>query len=205
MNQNKIIRISSDHFPLIYLQEISPLDASDVYVKWLNDPEVNQYLEIRFDQQNLESISTFIANMIANENEHLFTVRLKKNDKHIGNIKIGAINNHHNVGGVSLFIGDKKYWGKGISSQAIQLISRYSFEKLGLRKLSAGAYEPNIGCIKSFLNSGYIYDGILAGHYTFNNQPCDLVHVCLFSHQKDKLPDISVTLHHDHIQQSLHK
>ncbi|MEY8213728.1 MAG: hypothetical protein RPR97_04495 [Colwellia sp.] len=44
----------------------------------------------------------------------------KKNDEHIGNIKIGAIKNNHRVGSVSLFIGDKKSWGQGLASQAIQ-------------------------------------------------------------------------------------
>ncbi|MEY8214576.1 MAG: GNAT family protein [Colwellia sp.] len=193
MTKEEIIHISSEHIPLIYLQTINKHDANEKYVHWLNDPQVNQYLETRFYPQNLHTVLDFIHTTTANPNEHLFTIRLKGNDQHIGNIKIGGINKCHNIGSVSLFIGDKNEWGKGISSQAIQLISRYSFEQLGLRKLFAGAYKPNISCIKAFLSSGYILDGILADHYTFNNQPCDLVHVCIFSHQKNKLPEISVT------------
>lgn len=187
----KII-ISSEQAPLIYLQAICEHDASDEYVQWLNDPLVNQYLETRFASQNLEAVIDFIRNTMANPNEHLFAIKLKDNNQHVGNIKIGAINKSHNIGDVSLFIGDKSAWGKGIASQAIQLISRYSFDKLKLRKLCAGAYKANIASTKAFLNSGYMHDGVLTDHYTFNNQPCDLVQVCLFDHQINKLPTILI-------------
>ncbi|MFT7005696.1 MAG: ribosomal-protein-alanine N-acetyltransferase [Colwellia sp.] len=200
MTKDEIIQISSDQLPLIYLQTINKKDANDEYVQWLNDPQVNQYLETRFYQQDLQSVSAFIANIIATPNEHLFTIRLKKTNKHIGNIKVGTINNHHSIGDISLFIGDKCSWGQGIAKQAIQLISRYSFEQLGLRKLCASAYIANIGSTKAFLNSGYINDGVLADHYTLDDQPCDLVKVCIFSHQINELPEISVTLHHCHTQ-----
>ncbi|MFQ3190182.1 MAG: ribosomal-protein-alanine N-acetyltransferase [Paraglaciecola sp.] len=196
MTDIKKTEISSKQVPLVYLQAICEQDTSDEYVQWLNDPLVNQYLETRFYSQNLQTVLDFIRTTTANPNEHLFAIRLKDNNQHVGNIKIGGINERHNIADVSLFIGDKNSWGKGIASQAIQLISRYSFEQLGLRKLCAGAYKPNIGSTKAFLNSGYSHDAVLTNHFTFNNQPCDLVQVCLFSHQKDKLPDILVTLHH---------
>ena len=193
MTQDNVIRISSDRLPLVYLQSINEDDISEEYVQWLNDPQVNQYLETRFYQQDLQSISAFIANMMANENEHLFTIRLKTNDKHIGNIKVGAINHHHQVGDISLFIGDKDSWGQGIASQAIQLISHYSFEKLYLRKLCAGAYKPNIASTKAFLAAGYHHDGVRVEHYTLCGQPCDLVQVALFSQKRSQLVKIIIT------------
>lgn len=187
------MKIISAQLPTIYLQSISEQDASEQYVNWLNDPLVNQYLETRFDQQNVSKVSTFIRDVIANPNEHLFTIRLKSNNQHIGNIKIGAINNHHNIGEVSLFLGDKNYWGKGIAKQAIQLISRYSIETLKLRKLSAGAYRPNKGSTIAFINSGYIEDAILTEHFLLNGQPCDLVKVCFLENQLNQLPLITIS------------
>ncbi|PCH97324.1 MAG: GNAT family N-acetyltransferase [Gammaproteobacteria bacterium] len=189
----KQIIITSEQIPSVYLQSINESDTSETYVQWLNDPLINQYLETRFYQQNFQTVLEFIRNIMANPHEHLFTIRLKKNDRHIGNIKVGAINVHHNIGEVSLFIGDKNAWGKGIASQAIQLISRYSLEQLQLRKLCAGAYKTNIGSTKAFLNSGYQHDGELVDHYTSNGQPINLVQVCLFEYQLNLLPAIDIT------------
>jgi RimJ/RimL family protein N-acetyltransferase len=187
------MNITSRQLPTIYLQSISEQDASEQYVNWLNDPLVNQYLETRFQDQNLSTVINFIRDVIVNPNEHLFTIRLKGNDRHIGNIKIGSINNIHSVGEVSLFIGDKDSWGKGIAKQAIQLISRYSIETLKLRKLSAGAYRPNKGSTFAFINSGYIEDCILTDHHIFNGKPCDLIKVCLFEQQLSLLPKIIIS------------
>jgi len=186
------MKIVSAQLPTIYLQSISEQDASEQYVSWLNDPLVNQYLETRFHDQNLSTVISFISDVIANPNEHLFTIRLKSNNQHIGNIKVGLINNIHNVGDISLFIGDKSHWGKGIAKQAIQLISRYSIEVLNLRKLSAGAYLPNKGSTVAFIKSGYIEDCRLTEHYLINGLPCDLVKVCFFDKQLNQLPQITI-------------
>ena len=169
----------------IYLLKIRAEDVSSRYVDWLNDPEINQYLETRFKQQTLESVHDFVSNIIANDNEHLYTIRTSADDIHIGNIKVGGINPLHGVGHVSLFIGDKGSWGKGYASEAIRLISEYAFNILKLRKLSAGAYQPNIASTKAFINVGYQYDGTLKSHYLLQGKPCDLVQVCLFSSQID--------------------
>jgi len=192
MSDIKLKRISSQSIPSIYLQAIDQTDANETYVQWLNDPLINQYLETRFHLQNLENVLTFINDMIAAPNEHLFTIRLTGTDQHIGNIKVGGIKPEHGIGDVSLFIGEKNAWGKGIACQAIKLISRYSFEQLNLRKLCAGAYKPNVASTKAFLNAGYQEDGVLTKHYTLNNQPCDLVQVCLFEHELNVLPKISI-------------
>lgn len=192
MKNNKKTTVISEELPLIYLQSIEEDDVSDEYVKWLNDPIINQYLETRHSTQDLQSILAYVLHIQADPNEHLFTIRLKENNKHVGNIKVGNINTHYNIAEISLFIGDKTVWGKGIATQAIQLISSFSIKKLKLRKLSAGAYEQNVASTKAFLNAGYTRDGVLRDHYIFKNQPCDLVQVCFFQEQVDQLPIIKI-------------
>ncbi len=188
----KKIKLISNQVPDVYLQSICEGDASDKYVQWLNDSDVNQYLETRFKQQTLESITKFIHQIISNPREHLFTIRLKSNNQHIGNIKVGSIKSEHKTAEISLFIGDKNYWRKGIATQAIQLISKYSIEYLYLRKLSAGAYAQNKASTQAFMNVGYIPDAVLTEHCIFNDIPCDLVQVCFLNNQLTKLPEIEV-------------
>ena len=182
MATSTLLKLTHDESPEIYLQEISLLDANDNYVNWLNDSHVNQYLETRHSVQSLSSIREFIEATIANPNEHLFTIRLSASNKHIGNIKLGYINHHHKTADISLFIGDKNSWGKGYASQAIKIISHYGLETLHLRKLCAGAYEPNIASTKAFLKAGYQLDGVLSNHFIFDGTPCDRVQVCLFNY-----------------------
>ena len=176
------VKIYNHEKSSIYLQSISVNDVSNNYVDWLNDPLVNQYLETRFSHQSIETVTSFVKSTLNNPNEYLFTIRTK--DKcHIGNIKIGAINEHHGTGEVSLFIGDKNSWGKGYATLAIELISYFAFFTLKLRKLSAGAYQTNIASTQAFIKSGYKMDGVKKAHYRSHGEIVDGVLVCLFSNE----------------------
>lgn len=147
----------------LYLERLTPAHLSDKYVDWLNDPEVNQYLETRFVKQTPEMVLDFLKSKENSETEYLFGIFLKDSADHIGNIKVGPINTYHGYAPVSLFIGDKSTWGKGYATDAIELITNYSFEHLGLHKLEAGCYEENIGSKKAFEKVGYVVEGIIKG------------------------------------------
>lgn len=145
----------------ITLRPVTEADVGPRYVAWLNDPEVSQYLETRFSDQNLESVRAFVLSKIGSEREHLFAICLK-DGRHIGNIKLGPVNPHHKNGDVSLFIGEKDCWGKGYAAEAIGLITRWGFRERGLEKLNAGCYEANEGSAKAFEKNGYKREGFLA-------------------------------------------
>ncbi|GLX77636.1 N-acetyltransferase [Thalassotalea insulae] len=182
-----MIKIIDKQISEIYLQEITLDDISSTYVDWLNDSSINQFLETRFQKQDITSITQFVTNIINSDKEFLFTIRLKKTGHHIGNIKIGPIYFHHGIGDVSLFIGDKNFWGLGFANKAIKLISQYAFEQLKLRKLMAYSYKSNIASIKAFLKAGYLQEGVRKLHYIDNNGiPNDLIELCYFNSQYDK-------------------
>ena len=127
------IRINGDR---IYLRKVELNDVNQVYVSWLNDPEVNKYLETRFDVQTMESVHNYVEKMAVNKDELFFAICLIENDKHIGNIKLGPINSEHKFAEISLLIGDKNEWGKGIATEAIYTLTNYSFDILKLHKLT---------------------------------------------------------------------
>ena len=139
----------------ICLRCIEETDCTDEYLRWLEDPEVNQYLETRWSEQSMDSIKSFVRQIRESEDSILFAIIEKETKKHIGNIKIGPINKNHQFAMISYFIGNREYWGKGIASEAIGLVTRFGFENLGLHKLLAGYYASNIGSGKALENNGY--------------------------------------------------
>ena len=44
----------------LLLRDIKVEDITDEYVNWLNDPEVNRFLEIRFQRHTRETVTRFI-------------------------------------------------------------------------------------------------------------------------------------------------
>ena len=78
----------------IYLRRLTEDDATEDYVRWMNDPEINQYLESRFYTHTIESTKAFIRS-VTNDNNFQFGIFVKETGQHIGNIKIGSINHYH--------------------------------------------------------------------------------------------------------------
>jgi len=159
----------------LYLRTLTRSDCSDRYVAWLNDPQVNRYLETRFAVQDLKAIAAFVDAANSRSNEYLFGIFLRAGDDHVGNLKIGPVNPHHRLGDISLFIGEPRCWGKGYATEAIIAASRYAFDSLAVRKLSAGIYAPNTASHRAFLKAGYREDARRPGHYLLDGKPCDIL------------------------------
>ena len=158
----------------IFLRRLTEEDATEEYVRWMNDPDINQYLESRFYTQTIESTKAFIRS-VTNDNNYQFGIFVKDTEKHIGNIKIGGINLYHKFADIGFLIGEKDYWGKGIASEAVKLATDYAFNSLKLHKLYGGAYAPNIGSIKAFLKNGYLEEGRQISQYFCNGKYVDVI------------------------------
>lgn len=143
----------------IAIRPIALTDVSERYVAWLEDPEINQFLETRWSKQSLDSVREFVAGMVENESSYLFAIVRREDGVHIGNIKSGPILTHHLCADVSYFIGDRQEWGKGHATDAIRLVTRVSFERLGLHRVQAGVYETNRGSCRALEKAGYTYEG----------------------------------------------
>jgi RimJ/RimL family protein N-acetyltransferase len=122
----------------IFLRRLTEDDVTQDYVNWMNDPDINQYLESRFCTQTIESTKAFVRS-VTNDNNFQFGMFDIETGKHIGNIKIGSINHYHRYADVGFLSGEKNYWGKGIATEAIKLATDFAFNTLKLHKLWGGA------------------------------------------------------------------
>lgn len=137
-------------------RNISIDDCNETYVNWLNDKDVNKFLEVRWERQSIDTIKEYAEYMIKSNHSILFAITYGKSKIHIGNIKIGSISEHYHNAEISYFIGKKEYWGKGIATRAIKLVSEYGFNELKLHKMIVGVFDENIGSIKALKKAGFV-------------------------------------------------
>lgn len=148
----------------LYMRSLLEEDATQRYVDWLNDPAVSQYLETRHNTQTIGSCKAFIEQCDRDEYAHLYGIFMKGTEKHIGNAKLGFIHEQYACGELSLFIGDKTCWGKGLGGEIVQGLTQYGFTYLGLEKIEAGCYEENLASLRIFLKTGYTVEGFKRSH-----------------------------------------
>lgn len=153
------------------LRPLSASDASVEYVGWLNDPAVNRFLETRHSTQTLESCRQFIESTNEDPCAHLFGIFLGDDGgRHVGNAKLGFVSDNHQTAQLSLFLGDRETWGRGIGMRVVRLLTRYGFESLDLAKIEAGCYEENLGSLKAFLRAGYVVEGFFRSHVSLEGR-----------------------------------
>jgi RimJ/RimL family protein N-acetyltransferase len=144
---------------LVMLRLVTLADCCEQYVEWLQDSEVNRYLETRWSSQTLESVSAFVDAMTSSSDSYLFAIVDRSRERHVGNIKIGPVNLHHAFADISYFIGDRTCWGKGLATDAIRIATRVAFERLDLHKTQAALYAGNVGSGRALEKAGYSLEG----------------------------------------------
>ena len=150
----------------VFLRMVELSDCVQYYLDWLNDSEVNKYLETRWHKQSIESITDFVKSVRESSHSYLFAIIY--NNKHVGNIKIGPVHPVYNFADISYFIGDKSVWGKGVTTEAIKLICDFAFDKLKLNKICANAHQPNIGSQKVLTKNQFKHEGTKRKQYTLD-------------------------------------
>ena len=147
--------ISSKRF---YYRILTLADVGEKYVRWMNDKDVNKYLESRFSNHTTDAVHSYIKNSLNDSSVHLFGIFNKTTDCHIGNIKLD-INHTHKKAEIGLLIGEKQWWGKGVATEAIKAITKYGFTECDIEKIEAGCYQSNKGSLGAFQKVGYKVEG----------------------------------------------
>jgi RimJ/RimL family protein N-acetyltransferase len=145
---------------VVQLFVLTPDAVTDVYVGWLNDPEIGRFLESRYATHTADGTRAFVADMLASERNLFLGIRSKALDgRHVGNIKLGPIDPRHGTAEIGLLIGDRAAWGRGLATHAIGRVADIAGAELGLRKVTAGCYAANGGSERAFIKAGFAVEG----------------------------------------------
>ena len=145
----------------IILRTVSESDCNNAYISWMNDYETNYYMETRWNEQTLETIIDFVNSVAKSQDSYLFAIIDQSSSTHIGNIKLGPINQKYKYAEISYFIGDKKFRGMGYAQEAVELVCEYGFTVLQLHRIQAGVIDGNTRSEKVLVANGFLLEGRL--------------------------------------------
>jgi ribosomal-protein-alanine N-acetyltransferase len=148
----------------IELRTLAPEDAEGVYHDWLQDPEILKFLESRSNTHTQAGIEDHINSMNESDTELLLGIFLKSSNRHIGNIKLGGVNQCHRRAAIGLLIGEKSQWGKGYATEAIEAIVSYADSILDLHRVYAACHANNPSSYKAFVKAGFEEEGRFRSH-----------------------------------------
>ena len=123
-----------------YLRPLKQKDINSRYLSWLNDPKINFYSNRRFFPYSYQELTMYYRQR--KKDSLLLAIVEKKADKHIGNILLGPIKWQHRNAELSILIGDKDFWNRGMATEAIYLLSKHAFRILNLHRIESGSINP---------------------------------------------------------------
>lgn len=127
--------------------DLRPLSREylDLYVKWLNDLEVNKFLgPIIGSVFTREKGEEWYEKMKDQGDRRLFTLHLKtKGPAPIGYCGLYEIDHRHERASIQVIIGEKEHQNRGLGTEATRLLVDYGFSALGLGTINLSLMSTN--------------------------------------------------------------
>jgi RimJ/RimL family protein N-acetyltransferase len=132
---------------------------NDKYLGWLNDPQVNRYLETGVFPSTRNELEKFYERATGSPDQIILAIIDNETDQHIGNAKIGPISWVHRKAALGILVGEKQLWRRGIGTEATRLMVEYGFFRLNLRRIELGVYAENEAAVRCYERVGFQVEG----------------------------------------------
>ncbi len=145
----------------VVLRELRKSDI-DFAVRWVNDPEVTQYLMIYPPISEIAE-ERWLQNIGENKEGKFafFVIEAIEGEttKPIGNVELSDINHLAGNAEFGIAIFEKDHWSNGYGTEVAELIIRYGFEQLNLHRISSFAHAFNERSIRLHRKVGFQEEG----------------------------------------------
>lgn len=169
------------------------LNSKD-YLRWLRDYEVVKTIN-RMDYLrpvSFSEVKSYCETVMQSKNDIFLAIYDKEDDLFIGTLRCAKIDWYARTADIGILIGEKNYWGKGIATDAIATLSRYLFEKLALRKLTAGLMDVNPAMLAVFKKIGFKEEGHFRKQDRYEDGYVDHIYLGCFREEFESL-DVSTS------------
>ncbi len=150
-------------------------DAEAMYKNWASDEEVTKFLTWP-PHNSVEITKDILKNWIndyKNEDSYNWAITIKENgDEPIGSIGVVDSNERINMVHIGYCIS-KKWWNKGITSEALKALVKYFFEEVGVNRVESRHDPNNPNSGKVMMKCGMKYEGTMRQADINNQGICD--------------------------------
>jgi RimJ/RimL family protein N-acetyltransferase len=143
------------HFEVLSVNE----DLIGRMIRWYNDAEIAPYIHCNFQAQEPPLFTRHEALAACAYHPDKFNYLIFDGFIAIGEISItrNFFMLHHNLPAsawVSICIGEKEYWGKGIAVMAMAFLEE-ECRMMGFQRIELGVFENNVRAYRRYLSLGY--------------------------------------------------
>lgn len=138
---------------------IRELDVDDAKIswKWRNDPEVWRLTGRKWNNHvTYEIEKEWIKKIKEEKNSLRFAICVGEENEYVENVQLTNIEEESAI--FHIFIGNKKFWGKGIGSKATELLIEQAKSLKTLREIRLSVKVDNKVAIKIYNKAGFVIE-----------------------------------------------
>jgi len=149
---------------LVRLSAFDPQEMSKALPRWFQNSE---YLRLLDSAVRPMRSSTAALQRMEKEAEEIslenyyFSIRTLAEDRLIGEIGFEVVDWPGRDAFVGLGIGESEYWSKGYGTDVMNVILRYAFTEINLKRVTLTVFEYNPRAIRCYEKVGFRHEGRL--------------------------------------------
>ncbi len=123
----------------------------------------------------LKSVQEFLEKEIGEM--FMFGIRRVEDDRLIGMLNLSGVNWTSGNAWVGIGIGEREEWGKGYGTEAMQLVLRFAFRELNLKRVSLTVFGYNPRAVRSYEKAGFREEGRARGYLNRGGRRWDMIYM----------------------------
>lgn len=145
--------------PSVSLRGLRRTDL-EFYRSWLENPEATHFMESGWRPMPDSEMEAIFKSSTEAPDTAVFVIVDRASDTPVGICGLYLIQWICRRGEFRILIGDSRFLGKGLGTEAARLVVVYGFEKLNLETIYLGVNTENKRAIRSYENAGFTAEGV---------------------------------------------
>jgi len=149
---------------LVRLSAFDPEEMSKAFTRWNLNSEYQRLLNSMPNRmQSAKSNAKWMEKEVEemSPESYFFSIRTLAEDKLIGELGLDVVNWAGRDAFVGLGIGETAYWSKGYGTDVMNVLLRFAFTEINLRRVTLNVFEYNPRAIRSYEKAGFRHEGHL--------------------------------------------
>jgi len=146
----------------IYLETLTTKVNAKTLQENINDFEQTKYMHEVPYPYTLEDAESYIKYLNSIKDDSCIELGIfnRNTDDFIGVVSLSNINYQYENGEIGYWIR-KKFWNKGYTKEAAQMLIRYAFQELKLTRIYATLQKENTGSLALLTSLGFQVEGLM--------------------------------------------
>jgi RimJ/RimL family protein N-acetyltransferase len=147
---------------LVRLSAFDPEEMSKAFPRWYRNSEYLRLLNAAARPMHSPKAELKWMEEEAGEMSpggYFFSIRTLAEDQLIGEIGLDVVTWPGRDAFVGLGIGETEYWSKGFGTDIMNVLLRFAFTEINLKRVTLTVFEYNPRAIRSYEKAGFCHEG----------------------------------------------